>query len=78
MKKLKTSPLKNQRQILANYKKADQLCPSSLKDQLAVFVPFNEKIIKYAIDNWPSSDKNHRSANEKSHYYYGDDVYKKL
>lgn len=60
------------------HKKADQLCPSSLKDQLAVFVPFNEKIIKYAIDNWPSSDKNHRSANEKSHYYYGDDVYKKL
>lgn len=56
----------------------DNLEPVTLKNQLAVFIPYREKIIKYAMDNWPEEDKAHRKNNEFGNYYYKDSVYTNL
>lgn len=67
--------------IAVNLNKArsqDSLCPPALKDALAIYVPFGEKIITYALSNWPSSDAAHRKAGETGPYHYKDSVYKDL
>lgn len=63
---------------LDNARKTDELLPSTLKNELLVAVPFEEKIIKYALDNWPVSDHIYRLKNEISNYYYPDSVYNSL
>lgn len=60
---------------LNNSREPDDLCPSSLNNQLAIFIPFKEKIIKYAIDDWPSCDVQYRKDNKIGHYYYNDNFY---
>jgi hypothetical protein len=67
--------------IAVNLNKAraqDNLCPPSLKQALAIYVPFGEKIITYALKNWPTSDAAHRKAGDFGPYYYKDSVYKQL
>lgn len=56
----------------------DDRCPPSLKDALAIYVPFNEKIITFAMKNWPSSDAQHRKDGKSGWFYYNEDVYKSL
>lgn len=56
----------------------DALCPPALKSALAVYVPFNEKIITYALKQWPSSDAAYRKAGGTGPYFYKDSVYKEL
>ena len=56
----------------------DALCPSALAGQLAVFVPFNDKIVGYAMDNWPASHANYRKHGKLSDYRYVDSVYANL
>lgn len=51
-------------------KTPDSFEPATLKNHLAIFIPFKEKIIKYAMDNWPTQDKFHRKNNEIKNYYY--------
>ncbi|MGD9488104.1 MAG: TIR domain-containing protein [Calditrichaceae bacterium] len=53
-------------------------CPAILNSELAVHISFNQKIIEYAINNWPSSEEYYRKNNEKGDYYYKDSVYKEL
>lgn len=55
-----------------------KLCPPILKDDLAVHVSFGQKIINYALNNWPASHERHKKANETGNYYYKDTVYDKL
>ena len=54
------------------------LCPAILKDELAIHVSFNQKIIEYAIDNWEASDAKHRQAGKTGAFYYKDSVYARL
>lgn len=63
---------------LNNKRKTDGSLPSILANELLVAVPFGEKIIKYALDNWPESDRNYRSKNKICNYYYLDSVYDSL
>lgn len=56
-------------------KRKDDLCPPILKDKLAIFVPFGQKEINYALNHWPASHKRHRKNNETGSYYYGKEVY---
>ena len=56
----------------------DALCPSILRNELAVHVPFREKIIYYALNEWPSSDAAYRKENKSGAYHYNESVYKKL
>ncbi|RWE29167.1 MAG: molecular chaperone Tir [Mesorhizobium sp.] len=56
----------------------DDRCPSSMRDTLAVYVPFNEKIITFAMNDWPSSHAANRRAGKTGWFYYYDHVYKSL
>ena len=53
-----------------------RLCPAILKDELAVHVSFNQKIIEHAIDSWGASDTNYRSSGKSGAFYYKDTVYR--
>ncbi|MCF6344271.1 MAG: TIR domain-containing protein [Devosiaceae bacterium] len=54
------------------------LCPAILRDELAIHVGFQQKIIEYAIDNWETSDISYKNANKTGAYYYKDSVYQQL
>lgn len=59
-------------------KKKDSLCPSSLDGKLSIFIPFGNRIMQYALENWPSSDASHRRDGETGAYYYKQSVYDRL
>lgn len=63
---------------LNGQRKDDDLMPAVLKNELHITVPYKEKIIKYAMDNWPASDKKYRNDNKTGGYFYTDSVYKDL
>lgn len=48
----------------------EHTCPELLIQAGAIFVPFSEKIINYAFENF--------SKMSSKNYYYGDEIYKKL
>ena len=56
----------------------DNLCPLILKNELAIYVPFGQKIIDYALNNWPSSHSSHKSKGDSGVYEYNKSVYEKL
>lgn len=56
----------------------DDLCPPILKNELVVFVPFGQKILNYALNNWPDSHISHRRNGENVPYSYKDSVYNSL
>ena len=58
--------------------KDSDLCPTILNNELSIHISFNQKIIEYAINNWPNSDEYYRKNNETGDYYYKDSVYKDL
>ena len=64
--------LNNKRSIDSN------LCPSILKEELAVHISFKQNIVEYAINNWAESDANYRNNNQSGAFYYKDSVYKSL
>ena len=64
---------KNCRVICINInglREKDSLCPPILDNIGAVFVPFNQAIIQYAINNFPKK--------EKENWHYPDSVYREL
>jgi len=54
------------------------LCPAVLQDELAIHIPFKQKIIYYAMNNWPDSDRSHRKKGETGAYHYKEQVYQNL
>lgn len=56
----------------------DDLLPAVLRSELHMVVAYDEDIMKYAMENWPIEDANHRKRNESGGYYYPDSVYSKL
>lgn len=54
------------------------LCPPILRNELAIHIPFGQKIIDYALNNWPLSHEKHRSEGKTGPFYYVDSVYKDL
>jgi hypothetical protein len=53
-------------------------CPAIIRDEVVVHVTFNHKIIKYAIDNWPSTYISLKNSGEKGARYYPTEVYNRL
>ena len=53
-------------------------CPPLLKDETAIHISFNQKIIEHALDNWESQLQNIKQQSKSGPFYYSDDVYKKL
>lgn len=56
-------------------RKQDDLCPATIKSELAIYVPYGQKIIEYAMKNWPNSHSRHVAAGDTGPYYYKDSVY---
>lgn len=56
----------------------DNLCPPTIKDELAIYVPFGQGIVKYAMDNWPESHSRYRKTNETGPHHYKQALYDSL
>ena len=54
------------------------LCPSILQQALAVHIPFKEKIITHALDNWPNEESQYRKNGEMRPRHYVERIYKEL
>lgn len=52
--------------------------PPIIKDALVIHVSFNMKIIKYALDNWPTSFASHKAKGDTGPHYYKKSVYDDL
>ena len=52
-------------------------CPPILKDKFAVHISYNEKIMEYALNNWPLFYEDNKKEKAGPHYY-SDSVYKWL
>ncbi len=63
---------------LNSSRQSDDRCPPAIKGELAVFVPYGQKIISYAMDKWPSSHKSYRDQGKGGAYVYNDSVYQQL
>lgn len=63
-----------------NYKKNmdSVLCPPILKDHLAIHVAYGQKIINYALNNWPASHLERKRNGNSGPYIYKMSVYKSL
>lgn len=57
---------------------SDHLMPATLNNELSIFIPFKEKIIKYAMENWPDQDKQYREKGKFGNYHYNETVYERL
>ena len=49
-----------------------------MKDNLAIHISFNAKILQYALENWSESDEKYRREGKIGAYYYKESVYEKL
>ena len=56
----------------------DVLCPPCLKNELAIYIPFGQKIINYTLNNWPESHTKKLANNDLGSYNYNKSVYDKL
>lgn len=56
----------------------DDRCPPTIKDELAIYVPFKQKIVAYAMADWPTEDARYRREGKSGPYHYNDSVYASL
>ena len=56
----------------------DERCPPAMRETLAIYVPFNEKIITHAMKNWPASHAKYSREGNTGPYHYKDETYKSL
>lgn len=63
---------------LNGQKKSDIFCPSSLDNELAIFIPYGKRIMQYALENWPNSHYKYLKEGRSGHYYYTDSTYRNL
>ncbi|MHA1279470.1 MAG: TIR domain-containing protein [Candidatus Helarchaeota archaeon] len=56
----------------------NDLCPPLLKDELAIHIPYGQKIMDHALNNWPESHRKYRNDGKTGPYYYLDSVYSDL
>jgi len=64
---------------LNNLRQMDNdLCPAILKGENAMHIAFRLKIIKYALDDFPSYYSSEIDKSKKTNWYYKDSVYKEL
>ena len=59
-------------------KQNNDTCPSIIRDTYVVHIPFKMKIIKYALDNFPSEFKKSTTNTSNGGRYYNETVYSSL
>lgn len=55
-----------------------ELCPKSLQSVLAVHIPFQQKILQYALEHWGDSHKQYSTQSKSGPYSYKPDIYLKV
>jgi len=64
---------------LNNLRKIDNdLCPPILKGKNGIHISFKMKIIKYALDNWPSYYRNKVEKDKANNWQYKGKIYEDL
>lgn len=63
---------------LNNRRKQDRLCPPVLRNELAIYIPFGQKTIDYALNDWPLSHARHQMEGKSGPFDYKDWVYDQL
>ena len=58
--------------------KDTNLCPPILDNELAIHISFHQKIIEYAINDWPNSERNIKAEKRKGSFYYVENTYRRL
>lgn len=53
-------------------------CPPILRNELAIHISFNAKIMQHALENWPSNHETCKNQGKTGPYYYNDDIYRNL
>lgn len=56
----------------------DDRCPPIIRDELAIHISFNSRILEYALEHWPSKHQKYCNENKKSAYHYVQSVYEDL
>ncbi len=46
-----------------------------MRDTLAIYVPFREKIINYATVNWPADHIRYKTEGKSGAFHYVDSIY---
>lgn len=59
-------------------RKQDNLCPPILRDELAIYIPYGQKIMDWALNDWPSSHVQNKKEGKSGPFYYYDHVYENL
>ena len=53
-------------------------CPAILREKLAIHIPFRERIMTHAQDNWPTNHTNLTREGKTGPYYYQESIYQQL
>lgn len=53
-------------------------CPATIRGELVIYIPYQSKIMEYAMDKWPDSHARHRMNCKSGSFYYKDSVYSNL
>ena len=53
-------------------------CPPLIRDELAIHISFNTKVMEYALDHWPSSHETKRKEGATGAFHYKGSVYQGL
>ena len=56
----------------------DVKCPPIVKNELALHISFNAKILEYALEYWPNLHYRKLKEKDKSSYHYKHETYMKL
>ena len=56
----------------------DVKCPPIIRDNLAIHISFNSKILQYALENWPSMHNEKLKSNDLQSYHYKPETYSNL
>lgn len=55
----------------------DNFCPTTLKNKLAIHIPFQQKIIDYEFNNWPAAYNGYLKEGKSSPFFLKH-IYEKL
>lgn len=56
----------------------NDLCPPLLKKELAIHIPYGQKIMNYALNKWPAKYAEYNRNVQKCAFHYKESVYQKL
>lgn len=56
----------------------DDLCPPTIRNELAIYVPFGPKIVEYGMKNWPDDHYTYKKEGKSGPYYYTEQTYKNM